>query len=133
MPASVRHLERGLQPLEHRKVPSGPAYEWRGILGATPSWWVLHLLPMPTKRKRHVITETDKVAAALDVAERRWPDEPSRSRLLVRVIEEGRLAMEGERERDLTQRREAVMRTSGVLTGVYGVDYLTELREDWPE
>lgn len=91
------------------------------------------MLPMPTKRKRHVITETDKVAAALDVAERRWPDEPSRSRLLVRVIEEGRLAMEGERERDLTQRREAVMRTSGVLTGVYGVDYLTELREDWPE
>lgn len=87
---------------------------------------------MPTKRKRHVITETDKIAAALGAAERRWPDEPSRTALLVRLIEEGRLAMEGRRERDLTQRREAVIRTSGVLTGVFGEDYLTALRKDWP-
>lgn len=87
---------------------------------------------MPTKRKRHVITETDEIAAALDVAERRWPDEASRSRLLVRLVVEGHRAMEGRLERDLVQRRDAVTRTSGILTGAYDADYLSRLREDWP-
>lgn len=87
---------------------------------------------MPTKRKRHVITETDKIAAALGAAERRWPEVASRSRLLVRLIEEGSRAVQGRQERALAQRQDAATRTSGILTGVYGEDYLSRLREDWP-
>lgn len=37
------------------------------------------------------------------------------------------------REEQVTNRRDAVARTSGALTGAYGPDYLTELRKDWPE
>jgi len=34
---------------------------------------------------------------------------------------------------DIANRLEAVASTSGALTGVYGVEYLTDLRQDWPE
>jgi len=88
---------------------------------------------MPTTRPRHVITETDQVARALDAADRRWPEERGhRARLLVRLVEEGYRVVAGEHEQRAADRREAVVRTSGVLTGVYGDGYLTELREDWP-
>jgi hypothetical protein len=30
-------------------------------------------------------------------------------------------------------RRQAVEATTGALAGVFGPDYLSELREDWPE
>lgn len=87
---------------------------------------------MPTKRRRHLITETDEVAAALDDAAAKWPDETSRARLLVRLVAEGHGAISRRRVREDQRRRDAVDRTSGVLTGVYGADYLDELREDWP-
>jgi hypothetical protein len=89
---------------------------------------------MPTTRRRHVITETDQIVRALDAAARRWPaDSGNRAKLLARLVEEGHQAVVGQRERDANARRDAVARTSGVLTGVYGDGYLAELREDWPE
>ena len=94
---------------------------------------VLHW-PMPTSRPRHVITETDPVAAALDDAAKHWPDDRSnRARLLLRLVNEGHRVVVGEAARAVQQRRESVIRTSGVLTGVYGDNYLAELREDWPQ
>ena len=78
------------------------------------------------------MTETDELAAALDEAETRWPA-LSRSQILVRLALEGsRLA---QRERDERRRRRlaALHQRSGVLTGTYGPDYLTRIREDWPE
>lgn len=89
---------------------------------------------MPTTRPRHLITETDQVSRALTVAAKRWPDESnSRSKLLVRLLEEGRRALDNERDHAEHSRRETVARTSGALTGVYAADYLAELREDWPD
>lgn len=88
---------------------------------------------MPTKRRRHLITETDPVARALDDAARRWPaDRDNRARLLVRLVEEGRQAVVDQQASVVRERRAAVTRTSGALTGLYGEGYLDELRKDWP-
>lgn len=88
---------------------------------------------MPTTRPRHVITQTEQVARALDDAARRWPaDSGNRAKLLLRLLEEGRRAVVGQQERLARDRREAITRTSGVLTGLYGDGYLSGLREDWP-
>jgi hypothetical protein len=79
-----------------------------------------------------VITETDQVAQALDEAAKRWPDESgNRAKLLLHLLEEGRRAVVGQREGSIRERREAVARTRGALTGDYGGGYLEELREDW--
>ncbi|GDY32600.1 hypothetical protein [Gandjariella thermophila] len=80
-----------------------------------------------------MVTETDEVARALDEAAECWPAERhSRSRLLLRLIEEGHRALREERQRAIDERRSAIDETSGMLTGVYGKDYLERLREDWP-
>lgn len=88
---------------------------------------------MPTTRPRHVITETEQVARALDDAARRWPaDSGNRAKLLLHLVEEGHRAVVGRQESRVRDRREAVARTSGALTGLYGEGYLSGLREDWP-
>ena len=89
---------------------------------------------MPTTRPRHLITETDQVARALDDAAKRWPaDSGNRAKLLLRLLQEGHRVITGEHERVAAERQDAVARTSGALTGAYGQDYLKGLREDWPE
>jgi hypothetical protein len=91
-------------------------------------------LAVPTTRPRHVITETDDVARALDDAARRWPAERgNRRKLLLRLMEEGHRSIVDDNQSGAAARRAAVARTSGALTGVYGADYLKDLRADWPE
>lgn len=85
-------------------------------------------------RPRHMITETEAVARALDDAARRWPgDGGNRAKLLLHLVEEGHRAVIGQHEMEIGGRRDAVTRTSGALTGLYGEGYLESLREDWPE
>lgn len=86
---------------------------------------------MATTRPRHLITESDQVAEALDDAAKRWPDETSRARLLVRLAEEGHRVVAAGLQKAARDREAAIRRTSGRLTGVYGMDYLAKLREDW--
>jgi hypothetical protein len=86
---------------------------------------------MPTTRPRHFVTETDDLAEALNDAARRWPD-LSRAQLLVRLALEGHRAVQQTRGERRRRRLEAVRTYSGCLEGVYGPDYLTDLREDWP-
>ena len=89
---------------------------------------------MPTARPRHMITETDDVARALDDAARRWPeDRNDRRRLLLRLVEEGHRAALEQDQVQRIDRQAAVSRTSGALSGLYGADYLHDLRRDWPE
>ena len=89
---------------------------------------------VPTTRPRHVITETDEVARALDDAAKRWPqDRDDRRRLLLHLVDEGHRAALEQHERDLEDRRAAILSTAGALTGTYRENYLAELREDWPE
>jgi hypothetical protein len=88
---------------------------------------------VPTTRRRHLITETEEVVRALDAAAERWPeDSASRSKLLLRLLREGHRALVEHHEDRLAVRRDAVERTAGALKGVYGENYLAQLREDWP-
>jgi hypothetical protein len=87
---------------------------------------------MPTERPRLTITETDDVAEAIELAAKRWPETRSRRELLLRLVEQGRSAIERERDQEAEHRRDAIRRTSGALTGVYEPGYLGRLRDDWP-
>lgn len=87
---------------------------------------------MPTTRQRHQVTETPAVGHALDVAARRWPDEP-RSKLLVRLVQVGSAALEHEDSEVICRRSAAADRASGKYAGVFADGYLAELRQDWPE
>lgn len=81
-----------------------------------------------------MITETAEVARALDDAAKRWPeDRHDRRRLLLHLVQEGHRAALGQVAVQVTERKAAVTRTGGALTGLYGEDYLGELRQDWPE
>lgn len=81
-----------------------------------------------------MITETDEVARALDEAAKHWPEDgATRTRLLLRLVEEGYRALREEQRQHTEQRRQAIEATGGVLTGVYEDDYLARLRDEWPE
>jgi hypothetical protein len=86
---------------------------------------------MPTSRPRITITETAAVAEALDAAAVRWPEVASRRELLLRLVEQGRTAVDRDRADETERRRQALRRTSGALTGVYEPDFVERLRGDW--
>lgn len=88
---------------------------------------------MPTSRPRHTLTETDDLSRALDDAGARWPDEKeARTRLLLRLVEAGHRAIQGENDSRAAQRRDVIRRTAGTFDDVYAADHLERLREDWP-
>ena len=87
---------------------------------------------VPTTRPRLMITETDEVAEALDVAATQWPETKSRRELLLRLVLEGRIAVERRQDEEIARRRIAIRETSGALTGSYDPGYLDRLRDDWP-
>lgn len=83
---------------------------------------------MSTRRPRHVVTETDELARALDATAHRWPD-LSRPQLLVHLALEGaRSELEKKRSSGLP----AIEQSAGALTGSYGPGYLEQLDDDWP-
>ena len=89
---------------------------------------------MPTIHRRYAVTETEDIAAALDVARNAWPELADRPGALLRqLILAGEEALEARRRRAVEGRRQTIAGTSGTLTGVYGSGYLEEVRQDWPE
>ena len=86
---------------------------------------------MPTNHPRHAITETEEISDALGLARRAWPDLADKpGALLRRLILEGRNTLAHRTAEEQLQRRQAVAETGGAFTGVFGVEYLKELRED---
>lgn len=83
---------------------------------------------MPTTKPRYTVTDTGKLSAQLDEAQRRWPSVRDRKELLLRLAAAGSAAI----EREERERRAAVEATAGALTGLYRPDELERLREDWP-
>jgi len=86
---------------------------------------------VPTSRPRHLVTETDDLAAALDEAARLWPG-LSRGQLVVRLALEGHRAAMAERRHRREKRLATLRRHRGALTGSYGAGYLEESRAEWP-
>jgi hypothetical protein len=87
---------------------------------------------MPTTRPRHLVTETDDLAKALDAAAVRWPG-VSRPQLLVRLALEGHAQARQARDGRAGRRTASLREHAGSFTGVYGADHLARMREDWPE
>ena len=80
-----------------------------------------------------MITETDDIAEALDRAALRWPElRDDRAALLRRVIESGAQIVRADAERARVERRAAIRRTSGLLTGMYPVGEADRLKNEWP-
>ena len=88
---------------------------------------VLHWVVAPT-RPRHYITETEDLAAALDIAAAHWPG-LTRAQLLVRLALTAAEPLGAQERRD--RRLAAARRLAGSVP--YPSDYLHRLREDWPE
>lgn len=72
------------------------------------------------------------MAHALDIAARRWPSEP-RPKLLLRLLHAGGAVLEQGRSEEIRSRVEAIDASSGKYADAFSGDYLTELRQDWPE
>ncbi len=88
---------------------------------------------MSPTRPRHEVTETSEVAAALDDAALRWPEDASnRAALVRRLLVAGQAALQQERNAAAEARRAAIMRTSGALSGAFDDGHLEQLREGWP-
>lgn len=88
---------------------------------------------MPTARPRMTITETDDVAAMLDEAAQRWPeDRANRPRLLKRLAERGAQAARADRAGERGRWEATVRRAAGTAgPDTYPAGYLEELRGDW--
>jgi hypothetical protein len=81
-----------------------------------------------------MITETEEVASALNEAARRWPEDRAKpAKLLLDLVREGHRAIAADGARAGADRRSAIERTGGALTGAYPSDYLERLRGDWPQ
>jgi hypothetical protein len=88
---------------------------------------------MPTDHRRHAITETADISSALEIARRAWPDLADKPGALLRqLILVGRNTLADDDAAADAKRLQTVEETSGALAGVFGTDYLKELREDWP-
>ena len=79
-----------------------------------------------------MITETEEVAASLNLAAARWSEVASRRELLLRLVEQGRAVIEHDAEQETERRIAAIDRESRALTGVYERGYLERIRNDWP-
>ena len=83
---------------------------------------------MPTTRPRHLLTETDELAAAIDAAAPLYPKE-SRADVLRHLVELGAATITDHQDR----RRRLVRERAGRHPGLYPAGYQDDLRADWPE
>jgi hypothetical protein len=87
---------------------------------------------MPTTLPRVQVTETPPVRQALAVGMLAWP-EAKRAEAAARLMELGAQALQVRRLNESSQRRERLLGSFGMFSGVYTDGYLDELRADWSE
>ena len=83
---------------------------------------------MPTVRQRHLLTETDDIAQAIDAAAASYPGR-SRADVLRELVQVGAEALALQRG----VHRRAVLEHAGRYPDLYAPGYLDELRQEWPE
>ena len=89
---------------------------------------------MPTSRPRYLLTESDRLREALEIAQRQWPEDAGRpTALLLRLIDAGRREIDSVHSAQRADRLAAIDRLGQGLEGSYSVGYLADLREEWPE
>ena len=88
---------------------------------------------MPTLRPRLLITESDRIAEALESAATLWPDlGADRGLLLRKILETGADAIDQQVMARNENRRLAVAKSAGSLAGVWTANWRDELRDEWP-
>lgn len=88
---------------------------------------------MPTNRPRHMITESDRLAKALDSAQSLWPEiQGDRGALLRRIIDAGVDVIERDRADQDNLRHTLISGLAGSMAGVWPAGWRDELRDEWP-
>jgi allantoicase len=81
-----------------------------------------------------MITETDDIARALDIAAQRWPEVANeRTVLLRRLIATSADELAATAGNAIAHKRQAIAEAAGSMTGLWPDGWLTELRNEWPE
>lgn len=81
-----------------------------------------------------MITESDALAHALDMAANLWPEyQDERAELLRRIIDRGVETVEAEIANKETRRKAAIQEASGSLSGLWPTNWREEFRAEWPE
>ena len=83
---------------------------------------------MPTTRPRHLLTETDEIAEAIDAAAPLYPGS-TRADILRRLVHIGFESITDQQVR----RRIVVREVAGRYPGLYPAGYLDDLRGEWRE
>ena len=93
-----------------------------------------YTLAMPTTRPRHMITETDRLSAALTEAAKLWPELAGERALLLRkLLEVGIETVEAKALETRQSRIIAVEKLAGSMDGVWPRNWKQELEQDWPK
>ena len=88
---------------------------------------------MPTAKQRHMITETDAIAQALDKAAGLWPELASNRTALVRkLLEQGAGVLEVRISEQKAGRLMALDEITGQFDNLWTQNYLEEARSEWP-
>lgn len=108
-----------------RDNPEKPAHN----SGAAPVLGWCYTAPVPTTRPRYTLTDTGELAAMLDAAARRWPEEPRRKELLVRLAAAGSEAVSRElAESDDANRRQRQRAALAEIGGLVDADAVLDDR-----
>lgn len=88
---------------------------------------------MPTSRPRVLVTETDELQAALDLAARAWPEETSRARLMTQLALLGSASLAARDPEERARRRLAFLdQPREAYSGTFPPGYREGLRDEWP-
>jgi hypothetical protein len=88
---------------------------------------------MPTARARHMVTESDHIANALDIASTLWPDaQGERGELLRRIIALGIADVENATSLRMRERADRVAYAAGSMNNVWGDEWRESRDAEWP-
>ena len=88
---------------------------------------------MPTARQRHMITETEQLARALEEAATIWPEyRNKRAELLRQIIDQGSEVVHSLAEKKVQKRLNAIENISGAYTDIWPDNWREETRQEWP-